>query len=786
MKALFFIAKQNMKKKKGDVVVLFFLVTLAALLLYTSLSVFMGMNTVLDDAYNKAHSADFFFMSTVDGEKVAKVLKVQKEVEKYEASDCFYSMSVDYRVGETSEKKQAQFFFGKIEEERSIGKLVGCEDIEVNYNSVVLPYYMKAAEGYEVGDTCYFTFGDTEYEFQVAGFSEDPLFGTPLNISIYGAYMSTERFEDLLEENDTVKMGKSVQHKLRLKEGVNGFTFDKKVSPILANEIPELSECVNWGLNWQTMKGGVAMMSRISMAIVLVFSLLLIVIVLIVIRFSVRNYIEMNMKNVGVLLAAGYTSRQLNFTVLVEMGMISLVSAIAGVALGIGGNRVVGTFQGIMLGIQWDQKFHVGAAALTMVLVLGVVLGVAFISGTIYRRISVLESLRGGIHTHNFKKNYFSFEKSNLPVSLILSGKNILHEKGKNISILCIIMLLSFASCVGFGLYENFALNTDTLLKLVGSEAGNLCITGEGLEDAGKEIELWDEVEKVLYYANYTIQLESETEKTSVVCDTWKAPELVQNEMVISGRLPKYENEIVLTTSIAEELKVDVGDIIYVTGISGRKDYLVCGIDQKIMNMGLRALMNFEGMKRLNEIENSSQALYVYTKEGISFDEISKKVMKQFPEVSVTDSKKQIENVMGGVKLAMVAICIIFGLITILVVAMVEVLLVKTKVIRERKNMGLNKAFGFTTGQLIWQTMMMNLPVISVGAVLGAIMSVYLMEPMIVVCLSFCGIQKCSFGVNLLWMGVTVIGILVVEVFASFLSAVKIRKIEPVKMLVEE
>ena len=75
MKALFFIAKQNMKKKKGDVVVLFFLVTLAALLLYTSLSVFMGMNTILDDAYNKAHSADFFFMSTVDGEKVAKVLK---------------------------------------------------------------------------------------------------------------------------------------------------------------------------------------------------------------------------------------------------------------------------------------------------------------------------------------------------------------------------------------------------------------------------------------------------------------------------------------------------------------------------------------------------------------------------------------------------------------------------------------------------------------------------------------------------------------------------------------
>ena len=78
------------------------------------------------------------------------------------------------------------------------------------------------------------------------------------------------------------------------------------------------------------------------------------------------------------------------------------------------------------------------------------------------------------------------------------------------------------------------------------------------------------------------------------------------------------------------------------------------------------------------------------------------------------------------------------------------------------------------------------IPVISVGAVLGAIMSAYFMEPMIVACLSFCGIQKCSFGVNLLWMGVTIIGIIVVAVVTSFLAAVKIRKIEPVKMLVEE
>ena len=42
MKALFFIAIQNLKKKKGDGLVLAFLILLSSLLLYTSLSVFMG------------------------------------------------------------------------------------------------------------------------------------------------------------------------------------------------------------------------------------------------------------------------------------------------------------------------------------------------------------------------------------------------------------------------------------------------------------------------------------------------------------------------------------------------------------------------------------------------------------------------------------------------------------------------------------------------------------------------------------------------------------------------
>ena len=787
MKALFFIAWKNMKKKKSDVVVLFFLIALASVLFYTSTSVFFGMEKVLDNAYDLAHTADWFYMNGVKNEEVEAIVKQQKEVVEYETSECLYFMEADYRKKGEKDTKQTQIFFGKIEEERRIGKLVGSEDAKTGYDSILLPYYMKSSGGFSKGDIFCVALGDKEYEFEIAGFVEDPLFATPLNISAYGCYISEDFMKDLMEENPEMASAHYVQHKARLEEGEDSLAFDQKISPLLVKEVPEISDSSNLsiGVNWSSMKGGVAMMSEITMGIVLVFSVLLMLVVLLVMRFSIRNYIEMNLKNIGILQAAGYTPGQLMVTVLLEMGMIAVLAVTTGVCLGIAGSDLIGTYQGIMLGLQWRQVFHMGAAGITAVIILGVVLLVSCLGGRIYKKISVLESLRGGIRSHNFKKNYFGFDKSKLPFNIVLAGKNMMCEKAKTISIFIIVMILSFSSCVGFAMYENFAVRTDGLMKLVGVEDGNAVISGEDLDDVGKEVEQWKEVEKVLYYNNGTIEMESEKENTSSVCDIWNQPEQLENEMIIRGRLPKHDNEIVLTAGIAKILKVDKGDTIYVTGQGERMAYVVSGIDQKINNMGLKTLMTMEGAKRLNG-SCETMFLYVYTVGDISYEELSEKVLDEFPKVSIMDSEKQVQETISTVILAMVVICLLFVAITVFVVALVEIMLVKSKVIRERKNLGLNKAFGFTTVQLIGQTMMMNLPVIAVGAAVGSVLSVFLMEPLIVLCLSFCGIEKYVFSVNFLWMAVTVAGVVLVAVAASFVSAFKIRKIEPVKMLVEE
>lgn len=785
MEALWFIVRSNIKKKKRDVGVLAFLIALAALLLYTGISVFAGLNSMLDHAYERAHTADFIYISNQGADRIRDIVLKQEEVEEYELSECLFFVNAEYRSGTEEESKQTMFILSRIEEERTISTLAGSEGAVIQEDSILLPYYMKSTGEFHVGDKFYLTAGDREYSFTVSGFVEDPLFATPLNINAYSCYISSARMDEIQEENEAEAV-RAVCHRVRLHGGEPAsLEFEHKILQILTAEVPELSNSINLGMNWKTMKGGVGMLSKISMSVILIFSLLLIVVALIIVRFSIHNFMEMNRKNIGILQAAGYTSRQLGRSVMLEMALITFLASLVGVVLGMLGSSLVGSIQGMMLGLSWSQRFHAGAALVTVAGLLMIVSGVAQLSGRAYRRASVLDALRGGISAHNFKRNHFPFEKSRLPRPLVLAGKNLFGEKGKTISVFCIVTLLSFSSCTGFGIYENFAVRTDNLLKMVGIEAGDILVTGDGVEQAGVELAGWDEMESVLFYGNTSVHIESADSETEVTCDYWRDPKEIQNEMVVEGRLPEHENEIVLTTSIAERLNVTPGDSVYVTESGRRLDYVVCGIDQKMNNMGLKAMMSEEGMRRLDPGIGIVQ-VYCYLKEGVRMEEVSECILEVFPALSVADSQKLVDNTMGSIVSVMKAICVLFVLITLFVVVLVEVLLIRSKLIKERRNFGIQKALGFTTMQLITQTMLMNLPVIGAGALLGAVCSEFLFEPLVVVCLSFCGIKQAAMFVPPVWMLITTVGIVFVALAASFFTSVRIRKIDPVSMLAGE
>ncbi len=116
------------------------------------------------------------------------------------------------------------------------------------------------------------------------------------------------------------------------------------------------------------------------------------------------------------------------------------------------------------------------------------------------------------------------------------------------------------------------------------------------------------------------------------------------------------------------------------------------------------------------------------------------------------------------------------------VIALILVLLVKTQLIRERRQLAIYKALGYTTGQLIWQITMSYIPVFFIGILLGCVAALIGITPAVSLCLASAGAQNINMDTSLAAMlGIVTVILLWSEVIIVLCSA-KISKITPYEM----
>lgn len=783
MYRMFFIARNNLARKKSDVITLLMLLMLSTVLLYISISVLRGTPGVIDAAAEEATTADFLYVSACpEKDQISAVLENRDETAQIEYSEGV-ELTAKYHT-QDGEEKETVFLIEPIE---SVGEICKIPDIgdRRKPETILLPYYMKMGDKIAVGDPFYVTLGGTEYAFETGGFVEDALFSTPLNVSVIRCYITRERYDAILAQEPFIRSMCTNIYKLRIEDGISSRKFADQALADLSREVPELADYMNIAVNYETMKVGTAFLSNIGMGILLIFSAVLICIALIIAWCSIKNFIEGNLKNLGILMASGYTRGQLIGNTCMEMLILSACGAGLGLAAGGLLNGTVGTLMALMIGLKWNSNFDLYTAVAVFICVNLTVLGVTLFCGRIYRRIEILEALRGGIGNHNFRKNPVSLERSPLSGPFTLGIKSILCDVRKNAALTGVVAMLGLVCCIGFALFQNFGTDNQRLLEMIGLETGTAIVSGQEIEAVGQEIETWDEVSKVLYYDNRTVNLSMGEEELSVSCDFWKDPAQNEYAALIAGRLPEYDNEIGVTAIAAKQLGAKVGDIIYVEGDCEKKDYMISGIYQQMKQMGLDAVMTMEGAGRINS-GTVVNLLYVYTEEDCTFAQLEKKLKDNFQGLDITDSKKNMESVLASVNATMNLLCAVFVLLTVVIVILIIILLVRAKLTREWKQYGVYKALGFTTGELILQIQMSSLPIFFAGSVSGAVLSVYLLNPLVQVCLGMAGIVQSSLEIQVRWLILSVALIMAVAGAVSFLSASRVRKVEPVKMLTEE
>jgi len=116
---------------------------------------------------------------------------------------------------------------------------------------------------------------------------------------------------------------------------------------------------------------------------------------------------------------------------------------------------------------------------------------------------------------------------------------------------------------------------------------------------------------------------------------------------------------------------------------------------------------------------------------------------------------------------------------------MVLFLMMKTVILRQRRSLGIQKALGFTTFQLMNQLALYFFPVIVFGIVLGGFLGAISFNPIFVGLTQYMGIMTASMPVPLGLTIATCVFLAVLAYSVAMLIAWRIRKISAYTLVTE-
>jgi ABC-type transport system, involved in lipoprotein release, permease component len=797
MYKLYTIAKNNIKKQKGDMITFFILTFIAAFLVFDAVSALLGMGKVLDSRFEEVGAAHFVLINNDTEEEkecIEKAVREHKYMIDFERTRCLL-MTAEHKNAKESDYGQYQIIAMNMSDKPKYMNDLPDGD-KYNDNDILLPYYLQTT--YKVGDTMNIKLGDNVYDFNVAGYVADPYFCSSVNITRYYTFISDKMFATLKDENpDTVAScyeNKGVMDESYLSSDYGTDDLEKEITDSYkellepyAKEHPERPYSNYLAMNWQMMRGGSQFVPMIIMAVILLFAIIIIVIAIVIISFSIKNFIQRNMKNTGILEASGYTVKELRGALSFQIVTISLIGAILGTVLAMATFKAFGKVVSLAMGLVWNQPINILAGIITIVVPTFIIFLVSRYTSRIYKKVSVLDALRGGINTHNFKKNFFSFEKTPLPIPAVVSLKDTFGGLGRNIVMVIIVMILTMSVLLGFGMYENFGQKPEKLINILGFENATADVmTSEDIADELRDIE---GVENVLVYYGLDLNVKKDDKEQSVYTFVMDDIENTLNLTILEGRTAKHNNEIMMTPAAAESVGAKCGDVVELEFAGEKAEYIISGIYQRMDRMGRTIYMNFEAADRILS-GTKVKEYFVTADKSISFDDLKKEIdkidEKYEASFEVVDIARQMDGTMGIVSTAMKILCIVIAVITILVVIFVESLVIRAKIVREWRGMGISKALGMTSGQLIAQIMMSNVPAILVGILIGTVFSQMVGGKLCVLIFSLFGIKHIDFNISIIWMILSAIGIIAVALIASGLSGLKVRILRPVEMITEE
>lgn len=777
MRKSFLIVRSNIRKSKGQTAAIIILVLLASFMLNLWLMLSMDYKSNFDRYHDKFHAEHVTL--AIDGNTdeiqtfLSHTLESDSRIAEYRLDNCMNMIGrFPYNGGETNGwlvflEKQLAFT-------RSIGQIEIVEEGNLT-SGVYLPLLYKS-DDIAVGKPIDISIGSHKETYTVCGFFNSIMMGSH-NCALMEIVLTEDKYTELASSGYAPQ---ATLCSVRLKDRLENLSYEASVKSMVSEQYPNITMVSNC---YDNVSQSRYISQMICSGIVSAMALFVLLIALVVIVSNIINYIQVNMKNLGALKAAGYTSRQLIGSLLLQFLSLAFMAAIIGIGLSYLLFPAVNAMMISQTGIPYAMHFLPLPFVISLVVLGGAVACSVWFASRRIKKIEPIAALRSGIQTHNFKRNQVPLAHTKAPLTLALALKTTLSGLKNNITIAVTMLALSLVVVFSGVMNENVIEDMTPFLNIVVGETADSCINVqvEAENDFLRQINADSRVEKVYLYTSLNVSHVGGVELMATLCDDFS--KINNQNIAIEGRLPKYDNEIAIAAKYAKENAFRVGDEIEITANGKQEKYLICGFTQISNNLGRDCLFTRAGYERLGTLTDTSY--YINLTDECDIDAFNQEMKEKFAgSVNTTmNILTAIEGVAGVYVSLMTIIVVAILVISAIIVAFVLYLLVRIMLNNKIRDYGIMKALGFTTGQLILQTALSFMPTTILSTVAGLVLCSFIINPLTALFLSGIGIVKCTFAIPIGFITIGGIGLVLFAFATVCLLSLKIRKITPRALL---
>jgi len=770
------MAKANISKMKIQGIILAVLLLISSLMLNIGLMLAINFQGFLGNMTLELNTSDAFY--TLPYSRLTN--DVRSRIEGHEqilSLDVYDGIIVTAEITDWRSGSQTTIFFRNREVSQAVSRWKLVSDILDNVqNPVFIPYGFSTTGIFSLGDQMEMTVNNIPLTFTVAGFTEDILFSNAADMQ-FAFYVTRQMYAELLqifEQYHAAILFADIYGGQRNVELFIHEIFNEGMALGIDSSLQFITR------TYEMLVGGRILLPSILSIMVIVFAFIIVVVCLTMIRFRISNSIEEDMPAIGSLKATGFTSWQIRAGLLGQYLMVALFGAFAGVPLSYVVQPFIRGVIAMQTGLFWQQGLDIPLNIIAIGVIALVVLVLVLICSRKIRSIDPVVAIRGGMTGHSFRRNRLPLDKTTLPLNFALGSKAMFQNIGQSVALFIAFTVIAFTGVFFVGMRHMATAQSDEYMALTGVELSDVIIELSPGADScyvRDMIMTMSGVTQAAFVDSSHIMINGENTVAYIMDDF----SMKVNPSVYRGRYPVHRNEIALSGIASDSLNIGIGDIVHI-GLQNAP-FVVTGITQgqgAVATNGVGASINIT-TKGMNDIVSdfSQLRLGVYLEECVDVNAFMIEVSAMFESeiVSTTNWRDMLED--GNALITSILLLLSTAMLgfAAAVILLVLYFMVGAVIIRRHRHLGIQKAMGYTTFELMRQVSVSFILPLIAGIISGAMFMVFTFNRITALVMTPLGVRQANFDVPYLWVALTGLALAVISYATILIITGRIRKI---------